>query len=815
MVKNSLVCTGHTVIAGVVVQDSSKSRGIRSAQLWLLSIFLAFLTVATNAATVCVGPAATGNGSGADWANLKAWSSTPARGDIWYLVTGTYPGKTFSVAASGTTLITIKKATAEDHGGISTGWVSSTMGDGQAQFTGQIWFSTSYWVFDGVKHGANIWSTTATDYGFYFSGQTRCFSVYNTASAMSDVTIANVAGIAASGDVEKFFCGTHNQTKSVSRVTISHCLVNGWQNAYWATSAGFAMDTWIFEYNVCINGTGSSANHGEWINNNYGLMQNQITRYNLFKGPGSGYTGVIVANNNDNVNPQIYGNVFDSYSSGNGVITGTSGGTISGAKVYNNVFLNCGVGWLGNTASPGSVAYNNIVYNMSAGMTSGYTGDYNAYFSCSSTPSEAHGQTGTGNPFNNSAGSDYTLKANTTSGTVLPSPYDIDPTGKARATWTRGAFEFGTVITNAMISVTPSSLSFGSVVTNTTSDQTITVRNIGTATLSGVASVAAPFTIVSGGTYSLSANQSQAVTIRFSPTSVTSYSQNVTFTGGGGATVTIGAAGILASANTPPTVSAVAQNAADVDPNTSGIQVYEGTVVQYSGSASDANGNALTWQWIYTVNGGAEVVYQSGTGAVTPASFSYGAGTAGRTYLWKLRVSDGVATAESQLSVGISAPPVVGTGISYEAEAGAITAPFTSAGGSISQSTTTDLAGGGRAVYTFSVTNAGEYAIQAYVNAPGLTENSFYLNIDAEPQDPAMAWDILPPTVGFENRLISWRGNGTADANELVPKFFNLSQGTHQLIIIGREANVQLDRFVIFKRPSAPGNLRSLASVGQ
>ena len=93
---------------------------------------------------------------------------------------------------------------------------------------------------------------------------------------------------------------------------------------------------------------------------------------------------------------------------------------------------------------------------------------------------------------------------------------------------------------------------------------------------------------------------------------------------------------------------------------------------------------------------------------------------AGRTYLWKLRVGDGVATAESQLSVGISAPPVVGAGISYEAEAGAITARSPVPGGSISQSTTTDLAGGSAGCLYFSVTNAGEYAIQAYVNAPGL-----------------------------------------------------------------------------------------------
>jgi hypothetical protein len=320
--------------------------------------------------------------------------------------------------------------------------------------------------------------------------------------------------------------------------------------------------------------------------------------------------------------------------------------------------------------------------------------------------------------------------------------------------------------------------------------------------------VVAPFSIVSGAIYSLAANQSQTVTVRYNPTVAGSNSQTVIFIGGGGATATVSGLATLTNANLAPTVSPINQNAADVDPIAPGLQVFEGTTVQYSGSASDPDGDPLTWQWIYTVNGGPEVVLQSGAGTVAPASFSYGIGTAGSTYLWKLRVNDGQATSESQLAVGVKAVPVVVGSLSFEAESGILTAPFVSAGGSISQSTTTDLASGGRAVYSFNLTNAGNYVIQALVNAPSLTENSFYLNIDAEPQDPAMAWDVLPPTVGFENRLVSWRGTGTADANQFVPMIFNLAVGTHQLIIRGREANTQLDRFTIFKLPSPPPNLR-------
>ena len=46
-----------------------------------------------------------------------------------------------------------------------------------------------------------------------------------------------------------------------------------------------------------------------------------------------------------------------------------------------------------------------------------------------------------------------------------------------------------------------------------------TVKNIGGGTLSGTASVVSPFSIVSGGSYNLSSNQSQTVTVSFNPSS--------------------------------------------------------------------------------------------------------------------------------------------------------------------------------------------------------------------------------------------------------------------------------------------------------
>jgi chitodextrinase len=114
----------------------------------------------------------------------------------------------------------------------------------------------------------------------------------------------------------------------------------------------------------------------------------------------------------------------------------------------------------------------------------------------------------------------------------------------------------------------------------------------------------------------------------------------------------------LGAANSPPTVSAISTNVADVDPGTPGIQYYEGSTVTYSGSASDPNGDAITWTWLYTINSGPEIQFSTGTGAVQNAVFTYGAGTAGSTYRWILRVTDGKSSpVQSTLDVQIITAP--------------------------------------------------------------------------------------------------------------------------------------------------------------
>jgi hypothetical protein len=124
-----------------------------------------------------------------------------------------------------------------------------------------------------------------------------------------------------------------------------------------------------------------------------------------------------------------------------------------------------------------------------------------------------------------------------------------------------------------------------------------------------------------------------------------------------------------------------------------------------------------------------------------------------------------------------------------------ITSPFVYSGGYISQSVqTTDPNAGGRAAFSVNLTATATWLVSGVINAPDDSANSLFLNVDAEPQDPLMIWDVIP-TTGFEERPGSWRGEGGG------PKIFNLAAGTHTVVVRGREANAQLQSINIRPYP--------------
>ena len=101
---------------------------------------------------------------------------------------------------------------------------------------------------------------------------------------------------------------------------------------------------------------------------------------------------------------------------------------------------------------------------------------------------------------------------------------------------TFGSVDGQVILLAPAISVSPASQDFGTIQVGTTDERTFYVTNSGGRTVRGSATVPAPFSIVSGGTYNLAANAAQAVVIRYSPAVAGTNNAIVTFTGGAGAT---------------------------------------------------------------------------------------------------------------------------------------------------------------------------------------------------------------------------------------------------------------------------------------
>jgi hypothetical protein len=209
----------------------------------------------------------------------------------------------------------------------------------------------------------------------------------------------------------------------------------------------------------------------------------------------------------------------------------------------------------------------------------------------------------------------------------------------------------------------------------------------------------------------------------------------------------------------------------------------------------DPNGHNLAKVQFYN---GATLV---GEASSAPFSLIWSGVSSGSYNLMARVIYDGAATLDSAPINVVVAPVSSPTSITFAADSGIITAPFSISGGAVSQPARTSLSDGGRAVYTFNVATGGVYTVSALVNAPKNNADTFYVNIDGEPTDPMMIWNI-PHTSGFASRTVSWQGDSRS--GEFDPQIFSLSAGPHQLIVRGREANVQLGDITISPLESLP-----------
>jgi hypothetical protein len=161
------------------------------------------------------------------------------------------------------------------------------------------------------------------------------------------------------------------------------------------------------------------------------------------------------------------------------------------------------------------------------------------------------------------------------------------------------------------------------------------------------------------------------------------------------------------------------------------------------------------------------------------------------------------AAAQDATKTNSAAATAHAPGQTFLASAATVTAPLVFTNDYIHlESDMADVAAGGKAVFHFSITNAGDYQIESVVSATDDSSNSFFANIDAQPTEPDMIWDI-DVTDGFEKRLVNWRGDGDASNGQFVPKTFKLGIGDHTLILVGREPDARLKSVTIFPAPPA------------
>ncbi len=156
-----------------------------------------------------------------------------------------------------------------------------------------------------------------------------------------------------------------------------------------------------------------------------------------------------------------------------------------------------------------------------------------------------------------------------------------------------------------VLSVTPDALDFGTVAVGSSTELEFTVTNTGEGTLTGTASTSAPFSIVSGGSYSLGAETSQTVVVRFAPTAAGSFAGNVNFESNAGnasqvvtgttSSLSISQLSIFPVGGSPgdPIVQGVANSTQAVIANTSDATIPAGTPVSVGLFALDNESRVL------------------------------------------------------------------------------------------------------------------------------------------------------------------------------------------------------------------------------
>ncbi len=348
---------------------------MRSVVICLSVLFLSAVVV--PAATLYVRFGARGKGNGSDWANAyPALPETLVRGNTYYIADGTYSGVIFHAPESGQTLITVKKATALDHG-TNTGWYNA-YGDGEARFTDTLAFASGYWLLDGQTGGGD--GSWTTGFGFHVVRGAGSPVIYKAPNA-NFITLKhmNIEGDYGDGD------GTGNANDGIclaqgNNITVSYCYIHDVGRCLFFGRADFVT------IDHCYGGAfeSTSNEHSEiasiWDTDGDGIgPHNWTVRHSIWthlEGTGGFMMDGAALTIDDCVFYQL-----NQAGGGNGAIGTWTASKLVGLTISNTSFINLhypAVGIL-NGDDTGTF-YNNTVTNSFIGPTfSRLLHDYNSY----------------------------------------------------------------------------------------------------------------------------------------------------------------------------------------------------------------------------------------------------------------------------------------------------------------------------------------------------------------------------------------------------------------------------------------------------
>lgn len=427
--------------------------------LWRLITFALFAT-SLSAATLCVKPSSAGAATGADWSNPLGSSFTPVRGNTYYIAAGTYGSKIWSVANSGTTLITIKMATTNDHA-TATGWTDSMAATNALWTSWEVW--TDYWMFDGQwRSSGSDWDGANIQYGFKVksSGPIRLDDGSGNGCDNSTFRYIDAVGSGqGSGSGDDIIYGLTGNTG----ITFQYCSLRDsdrtiflWRGTW--TSA-------VIEYCFLARNNSTPAVHGEMLSCT--SINGAIFRYNIIENTEGTAFGWAVLNGsgskssaNTATGLQIYGNILRSVSGADTAAAiiyvandGSNLNYVDNLSYHNNTHVNCLIDVAliySDVAGTNNAVSNNVFYNSGAaggGYSNPGTLSYNWYWNTANS-----GDSGTGKTVCLSSCSALFVSvptdmhlASALAGTSLGASYQTDFDGVTRGadgTWDRGAFEY-------------------------------------------------------------------------------------------------------------------------------------------------------------------------------------------------------------------------------------------------------------------------------------------------------------------------------------------------------------------------------------